>query len=229
MSEPLRYTTVLFDLDHTLLDSDASEQAAFAATMQSIDVEATTEVFAVYHGINQALWRRVEAGEVSPNDVKFRRFEQLLSELGVVGDPHEMGATFVQGLADNGDLYDGARSLLGSLSGRVRMGLVTNGIGAVQRGRIARLDLGGYFEVIAISGELHMSKPDPAIFDHVLSEMEVTDRSGVVMVGDNLASDIAGAVNAGIDSIWFDRHDSAASAVPTYAASTLAEVGSLLS
>jgi len=228
MSEPLRYTTILFDLDHTLLDSDASEQEAFAVTMHSIDVEPTTEVFAVYHGINQALWRRVEAGEASPNDVKVRRFEQLLSELGVVGDPQEMGATFVQGLADNGDLYEGARSLLESLSGRVRMALVTNGIGAVQRGRIARLDLGGYFEAIAISGELHMSKPDPAIFDHVLSEMDVDDRAGVVMVGDNLASDIAGAANAGIDSIWFDRHGAATSAVPTYAVTTLAEVGSLI-
>jgi len=228
MRESPRYSTVLFDLDHTLLDSDASEQAAFDVTMRSVGVAPTPDVFAVYHGINQALWRRVEAGEVSPNDVKIRRFEQLLSELDVSGDPHDMGAMFVQGLTDNGDLYDGARTLLGSLSGRVRMGLVTNGIGPVQRGRIARLDIGGHFEAIVISGELHMSKPDPAIFDHVLAEMGVDDRSGVVMVGDSLGSDIAGATNAGIDSIWFDRHGNADAAGPTHSVTMLADILTLI-
>lgn len=228
MREAFRYTTVLFDLDHTLLDSDASEQAAFDATMHSIDVVSTTAAFATYHEINQALWRRVEAGELSPNDVKVRRFEQLLSEWGISGDPHAMGATFLRGLTDHGDLYDGARSLLGSLTGRVRMGLVTNGIGPVQRGRVARLDIGDHFEAIAISGELDVSKPDPAIFDHVLTEMGVDDRSGVVMVGDSLTSDIAGATNAGIDSIWFDRHGTAATVGPTYTAATLGDVVSLI-
>jgi len=228
MRESPRYTTVLFDLDHTLLDSDTSEQAAFGATMRSIDVAPATEAFAVYHEINQALWRRVESGELSPNDVKVRRFEQLLSELGIAGDPHAMGAMFLQGLTDHGDLYDGARSMLGSLSGRVRLGLVTNGIGPVQRGRVARLDIGAHFDAIAISGELRVSKPDPAIFDHVLTEMGVDDRSGVVMVGDSLASDIAGATNAGIDSIWFDRHGTADTVGPTYTAATLGDVVSLI-
>src|SRR6056297_3541194 len=105
----MRYTTVLFDLDHTLLDSDASELAAFDVTMRSVGVDPTADVFAAYHAINQALWRRVEAGELSPNEVKVMRFEQLLATLGAAGDPQELGSVFVQGLADNGDLYDGSR------------------------------------------------------------------------------------------------------------------------
>lgn len=225
----MRYATVLFDLDHTLLDSDASAQAAFDTTMRSIDVAPTAEVFAVYDRLNQALWRRVEAGEISPNDVKVRRFEQLLGELGTRGDPVEMGTTFVQALTDHGELFPGARELLDSVHGKVAMAMVTNGIGAVQRGRLDRLGIEKYFEVVSISGELGMSKPAPSIFDHTLGALGVSDRSAVVMVGDSLASDIAGGVNAGVDTIWFNRNGSQhTSTAPTYEASSLDAVASYL-
>jgi YjjG family noncanonical pyrimidine nucleotidase len=199
-----RYSTVLFDLDHTLLDSHASEQAAFDTTMRSIGVDPTPDTFGIYDGLNQALWRRVEAGEMSPNDVKVERFAQLLAALEASGDPVEMGAVFVQGLTDNGELYAGARELLSTLDESVRLGMITNGIGSVQRGRIDRLGLDGYFDVVSISGELGKSKPGAEIFDLTLLEMNISDRSGVVMVGDSLASDIAGANNAEVASIWFN-------------------------
>ncbi len=224
-----RYTTVLFDLDHTLLDSDASEQAAFEQTMRSIDVEPSDPMFEIYDRVNQALWRRVEAGAISPNDVKVQRFEQLLEALSIDADPAAMGATFVQGLADHGDLYIGARELLDDLHGRVRMGMVTNGIGATQRGRIHRLELGHYFETVTISGELGISKPDPQIFAHTLAAMEVVDQSEVVMIGDNLASDIAGAASAGIDSIWFNQNGHTGSGpAPTHTVTSLGDLLALL-
>lgn len=201
------YTTVLFDLDHTLLDSHASEAAAFDVTMRSVGIDPTPGVFAVYDRLNQALWRKVEAGELSPNDVKVRRFEQLLEEVGVRADAVEMGATFVGGLADHGELYDGAAQLLGDLAVMCRLALVTNGIGSVQRGRLDRLGLDDAFEVVSISGELGFSKPGRAIFDHTLDAMGIADRRDVVMVGDNLASDVQGGINAGVDTVWFTPHD----------------------
>lgn len=223
------YTTVLFDLDHTLLDSDASELAAFEQTMRSIDVEPSASIFASYDRLNQALWRRVEAGSMSPNDVKVRRFEQLLDEMDVDGDAVAMGSTFVQGLTDCGNLFAGARELLDGLNGRVRMGMVTNGIGTTQWGRINRLDLARYFDVVAISGELGISKPDSRIFDYTLDAMEVGDRSTVVMVGDSLASDIAGASNAGIDSIWVNPVGQPTNGTaPTLTVESLEELISLL-
>ncbi|MFK7918978.1 MAG: YjjG family noncanonical pyrimidine nucleotidase [Ilumatobacter sp.] len=224
-----RYTTIFFDLDHTLLDSHASEQAAFAQTMQSIGVVASPSTFETYDRINQGLWRRVEAGELSPNDVKVLRFERMLTELGVDGDPVAMGATFVQGLAGNGELYRGALDVLDAVRAVARLAMITNGIGWVQRGRIERLGLGDYFEQISISGELGMSKPRRDIFDHTLTEMQLTDRSRVLMVGDNLGSDIAGAHNAGIDSAWFNPNGSVAGdVVPTHTVSSLADLTLLI-
>ena len=123
------FTTLLFDLDHTLLDSDASEALAFEHTLRSIGVDEPTQHLPTYKRINSALWKRVELAELSPNDVKVIRFEQLLEALGIDGDPDAMGATYVDGLGDYGELYPDALGLLDACTD-VRLGLVTNGIGA---------------------------------------------------------------------------------------------------
>ncbi|WP_040493106.1 YjjG family noncanonical pyrimidine nucleotidase [Ilumatobacter nonamiensis] len=200
----MRYSTVLFDLDHTLFDTHASEAAAFDATMRSADLDSSSEILATYDRINQALWRRVEGGEFSPNDIKVRRFEEFLAEVGADGDPVAMAEAFVAGLAENGELYSDSLATLEALSPACRLALITNGLGSVQRGRLRRLGLEERFEAVSISGELGMSKPGREIFDHTLTELGVDDRSGVVMVGDSLASDIRGGSNAGIQTVWFN-------------------------
>lgn len=225
----MSYRTVLFDLDHTLLDSDASMAGAYETTMRSVGVDDPDSVYPVFERINQALWRRVEAHELSPNDVRVRRFEQLLDELGVDADPDAMAKTFVNGLIACGELYPGADTLLDELAGRRRLGLVTNGIGKVQRGRLERLGLGRYFDVVTVSGEVGVNKPGREIFDITLDAMGVRDRSRTVMVGDNLGSDIAGGINAGIDTIWFDPEgQDGADPTPTHIARSLSEIGSLV-
>lgn len=224
------YTTVLFDLDHTLFDSHTSEAKAFESTMQSVGVESTLDVFAVYDRLNRALWRDVESGSISPNEVKVRRFEQLLAEVGASGDPVEMGATFVRGLADNGELYDGAWQLLVGLAATCRLALVTNGIGSVQRGRLVRLGLDDVFEVVSISGELGWSKPNRAIFDYTLDAMGVSECESVVMIGDSLDSDIRGGINAGLDTIWYNPAEVASreDTISTHTVSDLGAVGQIV-
>ncbi len=226
----LRYDTVLFDLDHTLLDSDASHAAAFDATMSSIGIDDPSSVFEVFDRINQALWRRVERHELSPNEVKALRFRQFLDEMGLDGDPTEMGAVFVDGLTQNGELYPGAQELVEQLAGLVALGMVTNGIGRVQRDRLARLGIADCFHAVIISGEVGTNKPGAEIFDLTFEALGIAERSRAVMIGDNLGSDIQGGINAGIETIWFNPTGSVNSTgiQPTHEVTTLDELPSLL-
>ena len=62
------------------------------------------------------------------------------------------------------------------------------------------------FSGLFISGELGYHKPQREFFDIVLREMDIRDPSRVVVVGDNLLSDIQGGVNAGLDTVWYNPH-----------------------
>mgnify|MGYP001814421581 FL=1 len=202
----MRYPTLLFDLDHTLLDSDESERLAYEHTMATIGLAEPGTYVDRYVAINRSMWSAVEAGEMQPSEVRHRRFERFTAELDIDADPHEMAETFVWGLGNFGDLYDGAREVLDTLAGTTRLAMVTNGLSDVQRARIERLDLGGYFDTVIISSEVGVTKPRPEIFDLAFDGLGSPDRSTALMVGDSLTSDIAGADNSGIDACWYNRH-----------------------
>lgn len=223
------FTTILFDLDHTLLDSDESERLAFADTMVNIGIESNDEHLATYQRINSSLWKRVELGELSPNEVKHLRFEQLLSVLDLDADAGYMAEHYVEALGAHGELYPGARELLDTVVGNAQLALITNGLRSVQRARIERLHLGDYFSAVAISGELGIAKPDPAIFHHLLAELDHPSAEECIIVGDSLSSDIAGGHNAGIATCWYNRSGSSSGdANPTIEVTSLDQVVSAL-
>lgn len=206
----LRYSTVLFDLDHTLLDSDASEALAFAATLRLAGVDDASEHFPVYDTINRSLWAAVERHELTPGHVRVARFEQFVDAVGLDADPLALADAFAEGLGAHGELYPGTRDVLDALAGHVRMGLVTNGLSEVQRRRIERLDLGRYFDSVVISAEVGVSKPSSAIFDIAFDQLGNPSPAGVLMVGDSLSSDISGGVNAGVATCWYNARGAAA-------------------
>jgi len=202
----MRYPTLLFDLDHTLIDSDESERQAYEHTMATIGLSEPGAYFDRYVSINRSMWSAVEAGDMQPSEVRHRRFERFTAELGIDADPHDMADAFVWGLGNFGDLYDGARELLDELTGVAILAMVTNGLSEVQRARIDRLDLGDYFHTVIISSEVGVTKPRPEIFDLAFDGLGRPERSEALMIGDSLTSDIAGGRNSGVDTCWYNRH-----------------------
>ena len=106
------------------------------------------------------------------------------------------------------------------------MGLITNGLESVQKARLKHFNLYQYFEVILISGECGLAKPDPAIFQSSLELLNHDRKESVLMIGDSLSSDIAGANNFGIDSCWFNpnRLKLQSGKAPTFTVYSLEEI-----
>lgn len=200
----MRYTHLLFDLDHTLLDSHESERLAYAHTMATIGLPDPDDHFGRYITINQAMWAAVEAGDLQPGEVRHRRFEQFITEVGVDADPHALADAFVFGLGNFGELYDGARDVLESLAAQATLAMITNGLSEVQRARIERLDLAQYFHTVIISSEVGVTKPRREIFDLAFAGLGNPAAEATLMIGDSLTSDIAGGRNAGIDTCWYN-------------------------
>ncbi|MFT4988657.1 MAG: 2-haloacid dehalogenase [Acidimicrobiales bacterium] len=207
----MRYHHVLLDLDHTLLDTDTSLQMAFDDAMFAVGTDPSG-VYPIFDEINHALWRRVEAQELTPPQVHVERFVQLNERLELGVDPQRMADAFAQGMGEHGELYPGARKVLDDLAEIATLALITNGLSGIQRARIERLGIHDHFAAITISAEVGAAKPGTEIFDVTFKALGAPDQSGALMVGDNLGSDIAGGNNAGIDTCWYNPTGKPASA-----------------
>jgi putative hydrolase of the HAD superfamily len=97
-----------------------------------------------------------------------------------------------------------AEAVVRDLARDHRLALVTNGAPDVQRAKLSHTALEPLFEVIVISAEVGVGKPDPRIFNAALAALDAEPRQAV-MIGDSLVRDVAGAHAAGIRTIWIDR------------------------
>jgi len=199
----MRYTTLLFDLDHTLFDFDASEAAAFSKTFADAGINDADRFRNAFAAINTALWLDVERGALSPDEVNPLRFQKLIDQSGLDADPLVLADDYIVGLGAEGDLFPDARKVLEDLAEDSTLAIVSNGIAQVQRDKIARLGLDQYFRSIVISGEVGSSKPGTGIFDIVFDQLEHPDKTTALMIGDSLTSDIQGGINYGIDTAWY--------------------------
>ncbi len=202
----MRYTTLLFDLDNTLFDAETSESSAFDRALRAGGVADPGRYFPTYVEINQALWAAVERQELTPNEVQARRFADLVDKEGLRADPRVVADAFVEGMGAFGDLYPGARGVLQELAAEATLGLVTNGLGEVQRARIKRLGLEPLFDAIVISGEVNTAKPGTGIFDVTFETLGWPAKDSALMIGDSWSSDIWGGANYGIATCWYNPH-----------------------
>jgi len=102
-------------------------------------------------------------------------------------------------------VYEDTFTVLKELKKDYRLLLLTNGDPSLQKEKLQSVpELVSFFEHIVISGEFGKGKPDVSIFEHALSLMEVKSEEAV-MIGDKLSTDILGANQANIPSIWLNR------------------------
>ena len=227
----MKYSTLLLDADDTLLDFKSAERQALRAALEAGGYPANDEVCGRYHEINDSLWKAFERGEIEKSEINAQRFSRLFSEFGFCGDPAKFGETYISNLSKQGQLLEGARDFLENVVKVYDLYAITNGIDRVQKGRFIRADLNGYFGGVFISEAVGAGKPDKKYFDFVLGRVKEKDRSRIVVIGDSLTSDIKGAQNAGLDSIWFARKPGRASlpgVIPTYTAGTFDEIITVL-
>ena len=68
-------------------------------------------------------------------------------------------------------------------TGELRLGLITNNEPVHQRGKLAQVGLSDGFDVVVISGEVGVAKPDPAIFEYACSALGVAAAAGAARGG----------------------------------------------
>jgi FMN phosphatase YigB (HAD superfamily) len=119
-------------------------------------------------------------------------------------------------------------ALLGRLQQSYHLGVVSNFTGNLEQ-CLQELGVMQYFSVIADSGRVGVTKPDPRLFQHALTNAGL-DGAPAWMVGDNFESDIRPAAALGLSTAWLapDTEKSPERGLPTARLTTLSDLARVL-
>ncbi|MDO4354977.1 MAG: YjjG family noncanonical pyrimidine nucleotidase [Clostridia bacterium] len=201
----MKYDVILFDADDTLLDFQKSEESALERVFSTFGIELTGEIRRGYSQINLSLWKALERGEVTKQQVLDQRFQRTFQRYGI--DAPKDGSfeqTYQQYLAEGAFVLPEAERVLRALEGRCRLAIVTNGVARTQLNRLRLSGLDQIVRDVFISERIGAEKPQKKFFDVVFHALGEPPRERVLIVGDSLTSDMRGGVVAGIDNCWFN-------------------------
>ena len=129
-------TTILLDLDDTILDFHKAEKEALKKALHKIGVEPTEALLKRYSEINLSQWKLLELGKLTHAEVKINRYRIFFEECGIYASPEETAKCYEHNLAYEHEKVEGALELLQKLHGKYRLYAASNGTYEVQKRRI---------------------------------------------------------------------------------------------
>ena len=215
----MSYIFLLFDLDHTLLDFDAAEDVALSHLLKEEGVEDIQAYKNYYVPMNKTLWKDLEQKKITKQELVNTRFAKLFAHFDIEKDGAYLAERYQFFLSKQGQIFPGVEDLLKKLIHQgYELYAATNGITAIQTGRLAQSGIAPFFKEIFISEQLHTQKPDAAFYEKIGARIPNFDKNQTLMIGDSLSADIQGGNNAGIDTVWYnpDHLENNTQAQPTY-------------
>lgn len=201
----MHFDWILFDADHTLFDFDRSSREALTHTLMLHQVHPADDHWTVYDRINKECWAAFEKGELDRETMRTIRFSRFFRDINAMHVHIETFASdYLHTLPTRPYFIQGAPELLHALHGRIRIGIITNGLKEVQRPRLESTGIDKLCEVIVVSGEIDLTKPHHDFFDYAHRHMGRPDKQRVLVVGDSLTADIHGGSAYGFRTCWFN-------------------------
>jgi putative hydrolase of the HAD superfamily len=185
---------ILFDLDDTLLDRALSIEAFVKQQHQQYKLD---------HVPYTAYQRRFAELDERGYSHKPAMFQMLIAEFGVDASVDAWLADFEQQAWHSCVLLPDAIEVLSELRARgYKLGVITNGEDWSQARKLRVTGLLPLFDLVVISGNERIHKPDPQIFTRAAERLGVPT-SQCAFVGDHPRNDIYGASAVGMTTVWY--------------------------
>ncbi|QBF83443.1 dUMP phosphatase [Shewanella maritima] len=197
-----QFSWLLFDADETLFHFDAF--AGLRALFANYQIDFSRDDFIQYQTVNKPLWVAYQDGHIDAQTLQQNRFSQWADNIGC--STQELNQGFLQAMADICQPMCGVVELLEQAKEYAELAIITNGFTELQAVRLQKTGLDKYFSHVVISEQVGAAKPDKKIFRHAQSLMGEVEPEQVLMVGDNLHSDIIGGQQAGMQTCWLNHH-----------------------
>lgn len=186
---------VIFDLDGTLLNRDAS-----VIRFVSNQYDRYRDVFS--HIPKQEYMSKFIEYDCKGYVWKDKVYQQLVEEYQIQVPWETLLQDYMGNFKHHCVSYTHLESMLVSLKRMsLKLGIISNGREPFQTDNITALGIGHFFDTILISESEGIKKPDPLIFQRALERLDVS-ASESMYVGDHPVNDVKAARSLGMLSVW---------------------------
>lgn len=203
-------TDVFFDLDHTLWDFDKNSALTFEKIFKINRVDVNIDDFLTqYVPINLKYWRLYREDKIAKEDLRFTRLNETFKAINFEANDdlvHKLSEDYITYLSTFNHLFENTFEILDYLSENYKLHIITNGFDEVQYKKMSHSKIEHYFDTITNSENAGVKKPNPVIFNYAL-DLANTNASNSVMIGDSYEADVLGAINIGMDVVYFDIYN----------------------
>ncbi len=219
----MKYRHLFFDLDHTLWDFETNARETLNElyalnNLQERGVSNFDEFASQYSYHNERLWARYTKGFIKQEELRWKRMWLSLLDFKLADETlsKKMSAEFLERLPHKKKLFPYTVEILDYLRNKkYALHLVTNGFENIQHGKLQSSSIQKYFGEVITSEASNSLKPNKEIFDYALQKTGA-EKNESIMIGDNPDADIAGAGNAGWDTIFVNHLKVKTNVQPTF-------------
>ncbi|KQR72076.1 YjjG family noncanonical pyrimidine nucleotidase [Pedobacter sp. Leaf176] len=201
---------IFFDLDHTIWDFDRNAEETLnelynTYKLNELGLKSCSDFIAIYTKNNHQLWADYHLGKITKDFLRAERFSKTFIQLGIHPDsvPHQFEDDYVTISPTKTNLFEGAENVLSYLKEKYTLHIISNGFKETTLTKMNLSGLNPYFDNVIISEDVGVNKPNPEIFEYALNKAKAA-KTESIMIGDSLEADVYGALNFGIEAIFFN-------------------------
>ena len=205
------YSTVFFDLDHTLWDFNLN----CAETLEELYDLYQLKQFGfsipdfqkTYRYINDSMWDGYHKNIVTKEELRTERFPRTFKILGIAEDkvPQRLDQHFIELCPTKPHVHPNTFEILTYLKDKgYALHIITNGFSETQHVKMKHSGLESNFDELIHADHTGHKKPEARIFEYAL-EITNSKKETSIMIGDDLVADVLGAKNAGFGHVYYNR------------------------
>ena len=219
------YEYILIDLDDTIFDFKKGEKVSLSNVLKMHNYDICENEILEFSKLNERYFQMYASGAISRDEFHSKRFKEFLDSLNLNLDAGIVDKEYMDELSNSAEFVDGAYEFILKLKAdNYRLFIASNGMHEIQQNRLKKAGIFDYFEKIFVSSKIGFNKPKKEFFDYIFNSLSDFEKSKYIMIGDRIDSDIIGANNAGIDSIFFNRKNENIKVNTTCEASSFDEI-----
>ena len=227
---------VLIDIDNTLLSFSGYVKEAMRDGFSRFGLKPyTDEMFPIFEKINNSLWRQLEQGALTFEELLECRWNRIFKALEIDFDGKKFEEYFRRELFYSAVPEEGANDLLDYLKSKYILCVASNGPYEQQMNRLQVGKMRDYFTHFFVSSQVGAQKPSRAFFDYCFNVLRETEFPSLMpeecmIIGDSISSDISGGRDYGMHTCLYKKDATPESdhSVADYVVSSLADIKKIL-